>query len=153
SKAMLPLTLPPAVDKALRYIKYVALAAILVASLYMVYPPLYEFCPLRAVFGLKLTPLLWAVLVIFLVTSILIERFWCKYLCPLGALLAIFNKISPVQLVSSANCNQCGRCDIECSMGIKDVPLNLDDPECIRCLECMDTCARDGSLELKVIKP
>jgi len=38
-------------------------------------------------------------------------------------------------------------------MGIKDVPLNLDDPECIRCLECMDTCARDGSLELKVIKP
>ena len=153
SKAILPLTLPPAVDKALRYIKYVALAAILVASLYMVYPPLYEFCPLRAVFGLKLTPLLWAVLVIFLVTSILIERFWCKYLCPLGALLAIFNKISPVQLVSSANCNQCGRCDIECSMGIKDVPLNLDDPECIRCLECMDTCARDGSLELKVIKP
>jgi polyferredoxin len=154
SKARFPLTLPPAADKTLRYAKYLVLAAILVASLYMVYPPLHAFCPMRAVFGLKLTPLLWGVLIIFIGGSLLIERIWCKYLCPLGALLAIFNKISPLRIVSNSNqCNSCGRCDIECSMGIKDVPLNLDDPECTRCLECMDTCARDGSLELKVIKP
>lgn len=154
SKARFPLTLPPVVDKTLRYAKYFVLAIILIASLYMVYPPLHNFCPLRAVFGLQMTSLLWAVLIIFLVTSILVERFWCKYFCPLGALLAIFNKISPVRLVSDNNhCNNCGRCDIECSMGIQDVSANLNDAECIRCLECLDTCARDGSLELKVIKP
>jgi polyferredoxin len=154
SKARFPLTLPSAVDKTLRYAKYLVLAAILVASLYTIYPPLRTFCPMRAVFGLKITPLLWGVLVIFIGGSLLIERVWCKYLCPLGALLAIFNKISPVRIISNSNqCNSCGRCDIECSMGIKDVPVHLDDPECIRCLECLDTCARDGSLELKVIKP
>jgi polyferredoxin len=153
SKARLPLHLPATVDKYLRYAKYLILALILAASLYAVYPPLHEFCPVRAVFSFKLTPLLWSVLAAFLVTSIFVERSWCKYLCPLGATLAIFNKISPVRLVSNATCNNCGRCDIECSMGIADVPNNLTDTECIRCLECLDTCARDGSLELRVIKP
>lgn len=42
------------------------------------------------------------------------------------AVLAIFNKISPVRMVSNASrCNNCGRCDVECSMGIQSVPENL----------------------------
>lgn len=151
SKTILPLRLPASIDRPLRYAKYLVLAAILVASLYMVYPPLREFCPVRAVFSLKMTALLWLTLVVFLAGSVLVERFWCKYFCPLGAALALFNKVSPVRLVGSSTCNNCGRCDIECSMGIADVPNNLSDAECIRCLECLDTCARDGSLELKVI--
>jgi polyferredoxin len=36
-------------------------------------------------------------------------------------------------------------------MGIADVPDNLHDPECIRCLECLDTCARPDALVLKVL--
>lgn len=151
SQTILSLRLPASIDRPLRYAKYLVLVAILVASLYAAFPPLREFCPVRAVFSLKMTSLLWLSLVIFLAGSILVERFWCKYLCPLGAALALFNKISPVCLVSSTTCNNCGRCDIECSMGIADVPNNLTDTECIRCLECLDTCARDGSLELKVI--
>lgn len=150
SKARLPLRMPATADKYLRYAKYLILALILLASLYTIFPPLHEFCPVRALFSFKMTPLLWSVLVAFLVTSVFVERAWCKYLCPLGAALALFNKISPVRLVSSHACNNCGRCNIECSMGIQDVPNNLTDAECIRCLECLDTCARDGALELKV---
>ena len=151
SKTILLLRLPVIVDRPLRYTKYLALAVILIASLYMAFPPLREFCPVRAVFGLKMTALLWLTLVVFLAGSILVERFWCKYFCPLGATLAIFNKISPVRLVADfGQCNDCGRCDIECSMGLADVPRNLDHPECVRCMECLNTCARDGSLELKI---
>jgi len=151
SKTILPLRLPVIVDRPLRYTKYLALAVILIASLYMAFPPLREFCPVRAVFGLHMTALLWITLVVFLAGSVFVERFWCKYLCPLGAALAIFNKISPVRLVMDNNhCNNCGRCDIECSMDIADVPHQLDHPECVRCMECLETCARDGSLELKI---
>ncbi|MDP1545022.1 MAG: 4Fe-4S binding protein [Anaerolineales bacterium] len=151
SKAILPLRLPAIVDRPLRYAKYLALLVILIASLYMAFPPLRDFCPVRAVFGLKMTTLLWITLAVFLAGSVLVERFWCKYLCPLGAALAIFNKISPMRLVmDNHHCNNCGRCDIECSMGIADVPHQLDHPECVRCMECLDTCARDGSLTLQI---
>ncbi len=151
ARTLLPLRLPAALDQPLRYAKYLVLAAILLASLYMVFPPLREFCPVRAVFGLKMTSLLWASLAIFLLGSVLVERFWCKYFCPLGAVLAIFNRIAPLRLTLDGNrCNNCGRCDIECSMDIQDVPANLNNSECVRCLECLQTCARDGSMTLGV---
>jgi polyferredoxin len=151
SKSLLPLRLPASIDRPLRYAKYLVLALVLFASLLAAFPPLREFCPVRAVFGLKMTPLLWLTLVTFLAGSVLVERFWCKYFCPFGAALAIFNKISPVRLVADSNhCNNCGRCDIECSMDIEDVPGNLDHPECVRCMECLETCARERSLILKI---
>ena len=153
SKTRFPTRLPAGADRALRWAKYLLLGLVIFASLSSVYPPLFEFCAARAVFSFKLTSgLLWSVLITFLGTSLLVERVWCKYLCPLGAALAIFNKISPVNIVSDAGrCNHCGRCDVECSMGIKDVPDDLKNAECIRCLECLDTCARDGSLTLRVL--
>ena len=152
SKARYPLHLPAWADRPLRYAKYVVLFAVLLASVAAVYPPLHAFCPARAIFSFKLTTgLLWSVLITFIVTSLLVERLWCKYLCPLGAALAIFNKLSPVRLRADFNaCNHCGRCDIDCSMGIKDVPDNLSDTECIRCLECLETCAREDALVIKV---
>ena len=151
SAARLPLRIPASIDRWLRYAKYLVLALVLIASLYAIFPPLREFCPVRAVFGLKMASLLWAALIVFLAGSILVERFWCKYFCPLGAALAIFNKVSPVRLtVDRAHCNDCGRCDIECSMDIEDVPRHLGHPECVRCMECLETCARDGSLVLKL---
>jgi NosR/NirI family transcriptional regulator, nitrous oxide reductase regulator len=151
SKARFPMQMPASIDRPLRYAKYLVLPWVMIGSLYTVFPPLREFCPVRAVFSLKMTSLLWVTLIVFVAGSVLVERFWCKYFCPLGATLAIFNKISPVRLVADSNhCNNCGRCDIECSMGIQDVPGNLSNPECIRCLECFETCAREDAMVLKV---
>jgi polyferredoxin len=148
----IPVQLPGLADHWLRYAKYLILGLVLLASLTAVYPPLHDFCPARALFSFKLeTPLLWSVLLTFLVTSVLVERAWCKYLCPLGALLAVFNKVSPLRLrAERGRCNGCSRCDSICSMGIQDIPDNLRSAECIRCLECLETCARDGSLTLKL---
>ncbi len=150
-----PTKLPIWADRPLRHAKYLILALVILASMFTEYPPLQQFCPARAVFSFKLTSgLMWSVLVTFIITSMLAERAWCKYLCPLGAALALFNKISPIRIVlDNEHCNNCGRCDIECPMDIQEVPKNLGDTECIRCLECLETCARKGSLELKVIKP
>ena len=155
SKVRFPTRLPGWVDRLLRYAKYLTLVLVILSSAFAVYPPLQEFCPARAVFSFKLSGgLMWSVLVAFALTSLLVERSWCKYLCPLGATLAIFNKFSPIRLVADQNhCKNCGHCDIECSMGIEDVPGNLSHLECIRCLECLETCTHEGALTLKVIKP
>ena len=81
-KPTLPLQLPAWADRPLRYVKYFVLAGIIIARPSRIYPPLHSFCPARAVFSFKLTTgLMWGMLVTFIVTSLLVERVWCKYLC------------------------------------------------------------------------
>jgi polyferredoxin len=150
-KGWIPVELPRAVDKPLRYLKYVVLASILWASLEAVFPPLRDFCPYRILFGFHLeTPLAIGVLVAFLAASLLVERFWCKYLCPLGALLSVTNKIAPLRVATDkAACKACGRCAMACPMGIEERAENITSLECIRCLDCLDTCARPDAVSLK----
>lgn len=150
SKARFPIQVPPKIDKWLRYLKYLILAIILIFSTMTVYPPLRDICPARAIFGFHWnTPLLGIVLLLFVLSSMLIKRFSCKYLCPLGAALAIFNKISPVHLnIDNQNCTNCGRCDNECPVDIPAIPENLRSAECIRCLECLETCSIPDTVDL-----
>ncbi len=144
--------LPPKFDPWLRSLKYLILAIILLASTRSVYPPLRDICPARALFSFQLnTPLLISVLIVFVITSMVNRLFWCKYLCPFGAFLAIFNKIAPLGLIiNQSSCTTCGRCDTECPMGIQNVPENLRSAECIQCLECLEICAVQDTLELKL---
>ncbi|RLD06609.1 MAG: hypothetical protein DRI32_02280 [Chloroflexi bacterium] len=150
-KAKFPIELPPKVDKWARYLKYLILLVVLIASVQAIYPPLHKICPARAVFSFQLTPLLASVLLTFIFTSMLIKRFWCKYLCPLGAALAIFNKIAPLRVtIDNRKCTDCGRCDTECPMGIEAIPENMRNLECIQCLECVETCAIEDTVVLKL---
>lgn len=147
-----PLELPNRADAFLRNAKYLLLGSIVLASVSAVYPPLQSFCPLRAVFAFKLNSgLMWSVLLVFVSTSFLVERIWCKYLCPMGAVLAIFNKISLIRLTAEEEkCTHCIRCEKVCGMSIKNIPANLRHPECIYCLKCVEACQKAGSLELTI---
>ncbi len=115
SIARFPTQFPPQADKWLRYLKYLVLAVILIASTMSVYPPLREIYPARAIFSFQLTtPLLASVLLTFIVTSMLVKRFWCIYLCPMGASLVVFNKISPLRVVIDRDrCTHCRRCEAD----------------------------------------
>jgi len=127
------------------------LAVVILASTFTVFPPLHAVCPARAVFSFHFEGWLSLVLVGFIGSSLLIERFSCKYLCPLGGILAITNRFAPLRLVVGENkCNACGRCEKDCTMDID--PLKAEhDPECIRCLECLETCARPEGMDLKFL--
>ncbi len=76
-------------------------------------------------------------LAVFLGAAVLIHRPWCRLLCPLGGLLALFNRFSLFHLRFRAEkCVECNLCRSRCSMGVK-VDRQLNAPNCIRCLECV----------------
>ncbi|MBQ3012305.1 MAG: redoxin family protein [Clostridia bacterium] len=76
-------------------------------------------------------------MVSILTACIFIFRFFCRFLCPLGALYGLFNKISLVGVkVDHSSCTDCGLCVGKCKMDIKHV----GDAECINCGECISAC-------------
>jgi len=80
------------------------------------------------------------------------SRFWCRYLCPLGALLAIFSKRRLLNLIMSKNlCIECYRCESVCKTGVFNNDLSLNDVECIQCFACTHKCAK-SSISIKFAK-
>ncbi len=78
-----------------------------------------------------------------------IPRFWCRYACPTGALMAVFQKCSLTGMKRDpVKCMKCPHCEVKCPMQISilDLPWEkFNDPECILCMECVDACPH-GSL-------
>jgi len=89
------------------------------------------------------------ILAAFVIGSIYIHRPWCRIFCPLGGLLALFNRWSLFHLRFKASaCTQCNLCRSRCPMGVKlDQTTNASG--CIRCLECV----RCGAIEPALAHP
>jgi MauM/NapG family ferredoxin protein len=75
------------------------------------------------------------------------DRFWCRYLCPLGALLGLLAKVAVLRPVVSASCGSCGRCASACRLGAIEGEGSHDGPspeivssECTVCLDCLVAC-------------
>lgn len=74
------------------------------------------------------------------------DRFWCRYLCPLGGLLALLSKITLFRRVVGPECNHCALCMGTCPMDTIEPERNYEsDPgECTVCLDCLVSCPRSG---------
>lgn len=89
-----------------------------------------------------------------LISNWLAPRFWCRYMCPLGALLGWLSRFSLFRPVIGSRCSQCERCAIVCQPGA--ISTNKDDgflimpSECTVCLDCLSSC-RDGYIRFKVL--
>lgn len=94
---------------------------------------------LGSLFNLKLT-----ILVAIIIASVVFFRPFCKWICPLGALYALFNKVSLLQLqVDPLRCVSCGRCAKACKMDV-DVTKAPNHSECIRCGMCISACPKEA---------
>lgn len=78
--------------------------------------------------------------------SLLIERFFCRYLCPLGAVFAVVSKFRLFRIQKPrAQCGPCRACTKRCSMGIPLYRSNsVRSAECIDCMNCVEICPRDN---------
>lgn len=156
-------TVPPRLDRWLRRLRYAVLALVLVMSATTVRLWFAEVDPYVNLFGLSwlYEPDLAArwpgllVLGLVLVASLLIERAWCRYLCPLGGVLSVLGHVSIVRVRRSATaCTGCNLCVKPCPVGI-DVakPVAAVSPDCIGCLECVANCPTGGALEVSAAAP
>ena len=76
-------------------------------------------------------------MVSILVGCVFIFRLFCRFLCPLGALYGLFNKLSFFGIkVEKSKCTDCGLCQAKCKVDIK----RPGDQECISCGACVDVC-------------
>jgi ferredoxin len=84
---------------------------------------------------------------VILLLSLLASRFWCRMLCPLGALLGIVSRFSPSGFVQ-INCIGCPSCQKKCKTGaIIDSKAQITlSQECIRCFDCLDACPQNTRL-------
>jgi|Deesub1362A_J573_1020465.scaffolds.fasta_scaffold07760_6 polyferredoxin len=153
--------LPPAVDVPLRLIKYLILLFFLKLVLIDMPPQAvaaFLQSPYYKVVDAKLLDF-WIYpgrnTIIFvsalLLLSMVIRNFWCRYLCPYGALLGILGFIGLTGVRRDVEkCNNCKLCTRVCHSSIKVHEKQVvRNPECNACFTCVDTCPK-GALSMSV---
>ena len=129
--------------------------------------PFCQLCPAKPVFtllqvGLLLKPwtslplLAWIMLFVFIVGAFFIRMFWCR-LCPMGAVMALFNKLSLIWLRKDPDkCTKCRICLRVCPQDYYKVyeemeKENITGGECTLCGRCVEACPEKGALGLTVL--
>jgi len=90
--------------------------------------------------------LLGSILAILLALNLRITRFWCRALCPLGALLGLASRWSVLGLEKREDrCGDCNRCLLHCQGGDDPIPgARWRKTECHLCMNCVSDCPENG---------
>jgi len=146
--------IPVKADKYLRYLKYLVLVFILALTFKLgdmfirPYDPWAAYNHLSSEDLLVEFPIGLAILIITFAGSFLYDRFFCKYLCPMGAFLGIAGKIGIFRIKRvEETCIHCNLCTKVCPVNIQvheaDTVITA---ECINCNECVNKCPVENTL-------
>jgi polyferredoxin len=91
------------------------------------------------------------VLIMTAIGALIIPMFFCRYLCPLGAVFDPFSKLGIIKITrNDSTCTACGNCGDSCP---HDIPVQtlraVRHRDCTNCLECVDACPEKNTLQLR----
>lgn len=87
--------------------------------------------------------------------SMLVQNFWCRYLCPYGALMGLISIFSPARITRNQSaCIDCAKCAKACPSTLPvDQLVQVRSAECMSCLECVAVCPAKDALSLQFSAP
>jgi len=155
-------TLPKWLDYPLRGLKYLLLSFFVYAVAMMSATAIGDFVasPYGLVVDVRMlnffrfigtTTLL--VLAGFVLASLFVRNFWCRYLCPYGALMGLISMASPLRISRKESaCIDCAKCAKACPSVLPvDKLIQIRSAECTGCLECVAVCPAQDALSLNLI--
>ena len=126
---------PVKLEQRANWIKYGLLVAVLVyfvatrdVSVYRYVEPFWMF----SLFG---TTPMWIGLAVLLVATVFVRNLYCRFLCPVGALLGVISKLTVFKIKRWSECNTCKICEKTCEWGAIRGPKIIES-ECVRCDDC-----------------
>jgi polyferredoxin len=154
------LTMEKHVDMALRSLKYILLAIFVFLIVIAMTPSMillfiiadyYKVVDVRMLkFFTEMSGMTLVVLTALVALSLLYRNFWCRYLCPYGALLGMFSWLSPFKVRRNEDkCTHCRSCTRNCPALIEvEQQEVVKSPECFGCLTCVSRCPSEGALDV-----
>ncbi|TAL24193.1 MAG: 4Fe-4S binding protein [Nitrospirae bacterium] len=105
-------------------------------------------------FFTNMTTVTFVTLLILFLLSLPFKNFWCRYLCPYGAMLGLISFGSLLKITRNTDsCIDCGKCSRNCpSLLPVDKKIRIKSPECTGCLTCVSHCPAKGALDIGFTK-
>jgi polyferredoxin len=152
---------PRWLDLPLRSLKYILMAFFLFLVVSMSAEALNEFmvAPFGIIADVKMLNFFrelgligFSVVTSLVLLSVFIQNFWCRFLCPYGALMGLVSVVSPVRIRRDAEaCIDCGKCNKACPSHLPvDRLIQVRSMECTSCMECVAVCPAEDALQFSL---
>ena len=133
--AKLRVEVPAPLERRAAWIKYGLLAGVLAYFIATRDVSVYRYVEPFWMFGLFGTTSMWIGLAVLLAATLFVRNLYCRFLCPVGAMLGLISNLTVFRIKRWSECNSCKICEKTCEWGAIRGPKILKS-ECVRCDDC-----------------